>query len=322
MSVVTEDMLGLDLLVTGASGFLGSAFVREALARGARVTVIVRPTSNLWRLTAVEGSFTTWRGSFAELSHRGDTPVASTVVHFAASGVDQRFDDVQAMVETNIHGTLQMLEHAVRIGAGRFVHVGTSGEYGPGVAIHEGSPLRPTSEYGATRASATLVAQAFGLRRGLDVVVVRPFAVYGPFEASYRFVPHCILNALSGTPIDISSGMQTRDYVYVEDVAAGIALACIVPEASGAVVNLCTGIETAVLDAAGRVVELARSNSEILIGARPDIPGEMWRTSGSPQLAHNILGWQPRRTLEEGLGATVDWFRRIGVGLPGYRLGE
>ncbi|MEO5824785.1 MAG: NAD-dependent epimerase/dehydratase family protein [Gemmatimonadales bacterium] len=319
MTDSTPGFFGAHFLVTGASGFIGSAFVREVIARGARVTAVLRPTSNLWRLAPVEGRFTTWKGSLADLGNRPESPAATTVVHFAASGVNQRFDDVDAMVEANIRGTLHALEHAVRVGANRFVHVGTSGEYGAGVDLDEAAPLRPTSEYGATRAAATLLARAFGLRRGLDVTVVRPFAVYGPYEAQYRFIPHCILKSLNDLPVDISSGRQTRDYVHVDDVAAGIALACVVPGARGAVVNLCTGIETTVLDAAHRIAMLAGNQAGVVAGARPDIPGEMWRTSGSPQLAGEVLGWRARHDVDAGLAATVDWFRRVGIHLPEYR---
>ncbi|MBA2293037.1 MAG: NAD(P)-dependent oxidoreductase [Gemmatimonadales bacterium] len=309
---------GTEVMVTGASGFLGSAVVRDLVNRGARVTAVLRASSNPWRLAPVDDRIVRWVGSLDELAGRRDAPVAAVVVHCAASGVDQRFSDVRAMVETNVRGTLQILEHAARVGAGRFVHVGTSGEYGAGVMLDEAAPLCPTSEYGATRAAATLLARAFGNTRGLDVTVVRPFAVYGPFEAAYRLIPHCILNTITGRPVEISMGTQTRDYVHVDDVAAGIALACAVPEAKGKVFNLCTGVETTVLDAAREVVALAGGAMDVVVGARPDIPGEMWRTSGSPQFAREVLGWMPGHELGGGLSATVDWFRRIGTLPPEY----
>lgn len=315
------DLRGAVIVVTGGTGFVGSAFVRHAVARGADVTVVTRPTSDLWRLAPVAGRYTREVAALADLD---GAPAAGAepgcvVVHFAAAGVNQTFDDVGALVETNVVGTLHALRYAVRSRASRFVLVGSSGEYGPGQELDEDAALRPTSEYGAARAAATLLARAFGARRGLDVVVVRPFAVYGPYEAPYRLVPYCILRGLRGARLQISSGVQTRDYVYVEDVADGVARACVSAAARGSVFNLCTGVETAVRDVAAQIAGLTGGGSAVEAGARAPIPGEMWRTSGSPARAREQLGWAPRLGLAEGLCHTVEWFHSVGRALPAYQ---
>lgn len=319
--MTTQDggLRGTTILVTGGTGFVGSGFVRHAVGEGARVTVASRPSSDAWRLAGIAGRYVAWNGALASLRDEisGVGPV-DVVVHFAAAGVDQRFDDVRAMVDTNIIGTLEALEYASGCGAKRFVMVGTSGEYGPGVDLEENAPLRPTSEYGASRAAATLLARAFGERRGLDVVVVRPFAVFGPFEAAYRLVPYAIWQGLAGKEIAISSGAQTRDYVHVDDVARGIAMACQASNVRGQVVNLCTGVETSVGDVATMLAKLTGKHSPVIAGARPDIPGEMWRTTGSPILSRSLLGWTPRWDLALGLADTVRWFQQTGVRLPQY----
>lgn len=323
MTVGGEALRGRRIVVTGATGFVGSAFVRHAVAGGARVTVIARATSDHWRLEPVQGRYATVTNPIEVagglLEAEGAT--AELFVHFAAAGVNQTFDDVDAMVATNVTGTLHALHAATRLGVSRFVLVGTSGEYGPGVSIAEDAPLRPTSEYGATRASATLLAQAYGGRRGLDVVVVRPFAVYGPYEAAYRLVPYCIVRGLRGEPMSLSSGVQTRDYVHVDDVARGIERACVVAAARSGVFNLCSGVEASVADAARLVARLCGGRSAIETGTRPAIPGEMWRTTGSPRRAHDVLGWSATHSLEEGLDRTIGWFRDGALALPEYRGG-
>ncbi|MES2125026.1 MAG: NAD(P)-dependent oxidoreductase [Gemmatimonadota bacterium] len=322
--MITQDggLPGTTILVTGGTGFVGSGFVRHAVEAGARVTVASRQGSDPWRLAGIAGRYVAWNGALASLrdERTGAGPV-DVVVHFAASGVDQRFDDVRAMVDTNVVGTLEALEYASGCGARRFVMVGTSGEYGPGVGLEEHAPLRPTSEYGASRAAATLLARAFGERRGLDVVVVRPFAVFGPFEAAYRLVPYAILQGLAGKEIALSSGVQTRDYVHVDDVARGIAMACQASKVRGQVVNLCTGVETSVGDVATMLATLTGEQSTVAVGARPDMPGEMWRTTGSPALSLSLLGWTPRWQLAAGLADTVRWFQQTGVRLHQYHGG-
>jgi nucleoside-diphosphate-sugar epimerase len=310
---------GLEVLVTGATGFVGSAFVRHAVREGARVTILARASADRWRLAPVDGSYARLTGALESLATVPlDSPRLDVVVHCAAAGVDQTFDDVDELVATNVHGTLAALKLALARGAGRFVLLGSSGEYGPGVGLAEDAPLRPTSEYGATRASATLLARAFGARRGLDVTVVRPFAVFGPYEAAYRLVPYAICRGLKGEPIQISSGAQTRDYVFVEDVADGIARACVQPDAAGQVINLCSGRETAVRDIASMIAERTGGRSEVAAGARGEIPGEMWRTSGNPARARELLDWTARTGLAEGLARTIDWFRLEGAALRQY----
>ena len=316
MTASRDGLSGHHLLVTGASGFLGSAFVRFALRAGAEVTALCRSTSSEWRLRDVAGQYRLLTASMAAVDLGSRPP--SIVVHFAAAGVNQLSDDVADMVATNVVGTGHMLELARRHDVSRFVLVGTSGEYGSGVLMEETAPLRPTSEYGATRAGATLLAQAFGARRNLDVVVVRPFAVYGPYEAAYRLVPHVILNALRGQPVRISSGRQTRDYVYVEDVCDGIARACTTQAARGRTFNLCTGVETSVQELATRASELAGSVRPVEAGAVATMPGEMWRTTGNPALSHEVLNWSPSTDLGAGLTATIQWFRSRGQHLPQY----
>jgi len=320
---VNEPLLGLRglrLLVTGGTGFVGSAFVRHAVAGGAAVTVLDRENSDHWRLQPVDGHYARLTASLAELASGEKAPPdgIDALVHLAAAGVDQSFDDIATLVATNVTGTLHALQGAQRLGVRRFVLVGSSGEYGPGIAIDETDALRPTSEYGASRASATLLARAFGARRGLDVVTVRPFAVYGPFEAAYRLVPYAILGGLRGEPLRISSGAQTRDYVHVDDVADGLARACCVEAAGGGTFNLCSGTETRVLDAVERLAVLTGGRSAVEAGARAPIAGEMWRTSGAPTRARAVLGWSPRWALDEGLERTVGWFREVGGSLPAY----
>jgi nucleoside-diphosphate-sugar epimerase len=309
------------LIVTGGTGFLGSAFVRRAIQDGARVTLLCRESADHWRLTDVAARYTTIRAPLDGLSVLSlPREHGRTMVHFAAAGVNQRFDDLEELIAVNVGGTAGALQFAVANGVRRFVLLGSSGEYGTGQNLTEDAPLNPTSPYGATRAAATLLTRAIGAGRGLDVVVVRPFAVYGPYEAAYRLIPYCIARGLSGENIKISSGDQTRDYVHVEDVADGIARACTAETAAGGVFNLCSGIETAVRDVAVLIAQLCGGRSAVQAGARPPIPGEMWRTSGNASRAHELLGWNPRRTLQSGLVETIGWFRDVGSSLSAYRL--
>ncbi len=301
-------------VVTGATGFLGSAFVRFALGRGAGVHIIARQGTDHRRLREVKDRYATTIGALTDLATIDLTlPRVDAFVHFAAAGVNQRFDDVAELVNTNVVGTLRALELAHRLKATKFVLIGTSAEYGAGELLGEDHALCPTSEYGATRASASLLARAFGARRGLDVVIVRPFSVYGPFEASYRLIPYAVTQGLAGAPIRISSGHQVRDYVFVDDVADGIARACICETVSGEAINLCSGTTMSVRDAVTTVARLTGDRSLIETDAMEAIPGEMWRTSGDPARAHSVLGWSATTSMADGLARTIEWTKRQGA---------
>lgn len=319
MNVVAPSLTGRSVLVTGATGFLGSAFVRRAVRDGARVVVLSRQTSDPWRLREVHGEYARVDAPLETLaSLRLAECEGATMVHFAAAGVQQTVDDFTDLVTTNVLGTSNALQFALQHVVARFVMMGTSGEYGAGVHLREDAPLRPTSEYGAARAGATMLAKAFASRRGLDVTTVRPFAVFGPYEAPYRLLPYAITQALRGHSIRISSGHQTRDYVHVDDVVEGIVRACLVPEASASTFNLCTGIETSVLDAVATVRRLSNANVPIETGVVTPLAGDMLRTTGDPARARELLLWTPMASLAARLEQTINWFETSGLSLPQY----
>lgn len=213
------------------------------------------------------------------------------------------------MIQANVVGTYRALDIARRTGATRFVQMGTSGEYGPCQRADEEQLPRPTGNYGATKASATILARAFSQRYDLAVVILRPFAVYGPYESGYRLVPYSILRSLREAPVEISSGEQTRDYIHVHDVVQAAEAVAWHPRAPGQTFNLCWGAETAIKDIVTRIAALKGNSSPILFRTKPHIPGEMWKTSGNPRRASALLGWAPKTPLDDGLCAVIAWFK-------------
>ena len=300
---------GACALVTGASGFLGANLVRRLLDAGVQVVAVARPTTDCWRLREVEARIRLIRAELRDLPEAAGPTDVDVVYHLASAGVDQRMHDVAKMVEANVSGTHAALISATRFGARRFVHAGSSGEYGPGRHLDEKSVLAPTSEYGATKAAATLLAHAYGSRTGLPVVTLRPFSVFGPWEAAYRLVPYCTLRALAREPLEMTAGLQTRDFVYVDDVMEAFVAAAEVEAAVGHAINLCTGRSTAVREVASRVVELCGAPASLMRPTRAIEATEMWTTSGSADRALSLLGWQARTPLDDGLRLTAEWFR-------------
>jgi nucleoside-diphosphate-sugar epimerase len=315
-------LTGARVFVTGASGFLGANLVRRLLSIGANVTALMRPHADAWRLSDLWDRIQIVEGDLASLSSESTGARLGNfdiVYHLAAMGLNQTMNDDVAMIQANVVGTYRALDFARRTGATRFVQMGTSGEYGPCERADEEQLPRPTGIYGASKASATILARAFSQRHDLAVVILRPFAVYGPYESGYRLVPYSILRSLRGTPVEISSGEQTRDYIHVDDVVQAAEVVAWHPRAPGQTFNLCWGSETAIKDIVARIVALTGSSSPILLGTKPHIPGEMWKTSGSPRRASALLGWAPKTPLDDGLCATIEWFKKHAAEYNEYR---
>lgn len=302
-------LAGARTLVTGAGGFIGANLVRGLIARSCEVTAVLGPTTDSWRLREIESNIRLIRSDICELGTRNDVGDVDFVFHLAATAINQRTNDVPAMLHTNVGGTYAVMEMAARLKVRRFIHLGSSGEYGPSVRAREDQALLPNSEYGATKAASTLLVHAFSQRTGLSSITLRPFSVFGPFESSYRLVPYCVLRAMDGRTIEVTGGTQTRDYVYVDDVVAGILVAAETSAGTGETINLCSGVSTAVRDLVQQIVGIGESHVQPVFGARPHVATEMWESSGDPARAARVLGWRAETPLGEALRKTVEWFR-------------
>lgn len=302
-------LAGARVLVTGAAGFLGANVTHRLVRDGADLSVLLRPSTDPWRLRAILRDIAVLSGDLHGLPGRSDLSAFDVIFHLAGAAVDQRNRDVVNMIDTNIHGTFAVLEAAQRLGTRRVVILGSSGEYGSVLRAREDQVLQPNSEYGATKAAATLLAHAIGERTGLEVVTLRPFSVFGPYEAPYRLVPYCIARALAGEPVEVTGGTQTRDYVFVDDVVRACLAAATVRDAAGQIFNICSGVSTSVRDMVLATVAACGSSAPPRFGAIADNPTEMWTTSGDPARAARVLDWRVNVTIDEGLARTVEWFR-------------
>ena len=307
-----ETLRGQRVLVTGAAGFIGSHLVKSLVEMACHVTIIVRPGSSLWRIAEVVDRLTILE---ADLNSGEAAQLASSIAtmdiifHLAAAGVDQSFKDTATMVSTNILGTLRMLQFGFQRKVMRFIYCGSCFEYGCGVRLKEDSLPEPLSEYGASKSAAWILVHSFARVYGLPVVSLRPFTVFGPFEAPYRLIPHTIIKALNGRKIELTAGEQTRDFIYVQDVVEAFLIAAVAPEAIGSTFNICTGAATKVKDIVSQIVHLSENKTMPQFGALPYRDTEVWNLSGSPEKIETSLGWKARTNLVSGLMKSIQWFR-------------
>jgi len=306
------------LLVTGGAGFIGSAFVRLSLARypDLKITVLDKLTyagnlDNLASVTHAPG----YRFVQGDITKQDDVMAAldgcDALVNFAAeTHVDRSILDAGAFVSTDVYGSYVLLEAVKALGTTRAVFVSTDEVYGDvehGASV-ETDRFAPRSPYAASKAGGELLVEAYSITHGLPVLVTRGSNTYGPYHYPEKLIPLMITNALDDLPLPVyGDGRQRRDWLHVEDHAAGIDTV-LRRGVLGQAYNLGGGNErenvavvTAILDALGK----PRS----LITYVQDRAGHDRRYALDSSKAR-ALGWAPAHLFEAGLRETVEWYRR------------
>jgi dTDP-glucose 4,6-dehydratase len=317
----TQSWSGRKVLVTGAGGFIGS-HVAEALARaGADVRAFVRYTSrsdNGWLEHAdpeVVPAIEIFRGDLANPDAvAGAIKNRDVVFHLGALiPIPYSYRHPREFVTANVVGTLNVLEAARRSGLHRIVHTSTSEVYGTAqsVPIDEDHPLRPQSPYAASKVGADQLALSFQRSFDTPVVVARPFNTYGPRQSARAVIPTIVSQVLSREVIELGAVEPTRDFLYVEDTVRGLLRCGEADGVVGQVVNLGTGTEISIGDAAERVLRLLERDTPVTLDEKrlrpPD--SEVERLVAGTGKAKRLLGWEPEVEFDEGLRRTIDWLR-------------
>jgi dTDP-glucose 4,6-dehydratase len=306
------------LLVTGGAGFIGSNFVRHVLSRqtDVRVTVLDALTyagdrANLGdveeqpRLSFVHGDVCD-AGLVDRLLDDHDA-----IAHFAAeSHVDRSIDGPAAFLRTNVSGSGVLFEAARRHGIERVLHVSTDEVYGPrleGTSV-ETDPLRPSSPYAASKAGADLLAEAYRTTYDLPVIVTRASNTYGPYQHPEKMIPRFVVHLLRGETMPVyGDGGHVREWLHVDDHVAG-QWRVLAEGEPGGTYNLGSGQRRTNREMALALAAAFGRGEEALAGVE-DRPGHDRRYALDGTRAHE-LGFRPRVGLDEGIAATVAWYRR------------
>ncbi|MCW1950238.1 MAG: dTDP-glucose 4,6-dehydratase [Octadecabacter sp.] len=322
----------MTLLVTGGAGFIGSAVIRAAIARGTRVVNIDSLTyaSCLENLASVQDNslYTFVKADIRDtvaLAQVFETHIPTAVMHLAAeSHVDRSIDGPNVFVETNVTGTFNLLEasraHWVSQGkpsAFRFLHVSTDevfGSLGANGKFSETTPYAPRSPYSATKAASDHLVRAWGETYGLPVLLTNCSNNYGPNHFPEKLIPVVIISALAGTDIPVyGTGQNIRDWLFVADHADALLTVLDAGE-----VNRSYNIGG---DNEVRNIDLVKTICALLDEKRPkdtpyadqitfvtDRPGHDERYAIDASRIATELGWRPSVTLQEGLEKTVQWY--------------
>ncbi len=304
-------------LVTGGAGFIGSHLVERLVRDGNTVRVLDDlSTGKLDNLSSVLSDIDFVEGSVCDIEVcRKAIKEVSFVLHLAAlSSSPQSVEEPLRTNEVNVMGTLNLLLCARETGIEKFVCAGSSSAYGEtvGVPFKEVMQLKPITPYGVSKYVQELYCLSFFKVYGLPTVSLRYFNVYGPRQEPgsvyASVIPAFATALLSGnTPEIHGDGLQTRDFIYVEDVVDASLLACEKDSAVGLSINVGSGVAVSIRDLLEVMAEILSVNASPAFA--PMRPGDLRHTLADVELASKVLGFRPRYSLREGLAVTLKWFR-------------
>jgi dTDP-glucose 4,6-dehydratase len=318
------------LFVTGGAGFIGSEFIRQAIARY-RIVNFDKLTyaGNLDNLAplAANPNYSLVVGDVCdEAAVSAAMPEAcDAIVHFAAeSHVDRSILSAKEFVLTNVLGTQVMLDVARHKKAGRFLHISTDevgGDMPPEGWFREDDPLKPNSPYAASKTAAEHFVRAAARTFGLDILITRTSNNYGPYQFPEKLLPLAISNAIEDHSIPVyGDGMQVRDWVHVADNCRAL-LAVLEGGRSGETYHIGGGAPLANIDVLKTLLKIL-GKPETLLTSVTDRLGHDRRYAVDFKKTTKELGWTPQISFEQGLRATVDWYRNNAEWVRRCRSGE
>lgn len=302
------------VLITGSTGLVGSNLLRRCLKEGAEVHIITTSTSNRWRLKDVLDNIHEHCADLLDYIHLAKVICAiepEIIFHLAAYGVYVYEEDVNKIMETNIMGTINLLNACKNIEFELLVNTGSVFEYGiKSVPLKENDLLEPVSNYGVSKTASTLYCQALAKRENRPIVTLRLFTPYGYYEKPPRLIPSAILSCLNGESPKLSSPDSVRDFVFIEDVVdAYLKVVENSNKAKGEIFNIGYGKQYSVREVVDAIVKLTGNKAEPEWGSISDsrVDSKMWEANISK--AKKMLNWQPEYNLNGGLRRTVEWFK-------------
>ena len=311
---------GKKTLVTGAGGFIGSHLTEALIRMGANVKVFVRYNSRgdlglLERLPEeIKREIEVFAGDLKDPEALRQPVKGCELVFHLGSLIAIPYSYINPMdfVQTNVVGTANLLNACLGNNVDKIVHTSTSEVYGTAIycPMDEKHPLQAQSPYSATKIAADKLTESYNRAFGLPVAIARPFNTYGPWQSARAIIPTIILQALNGEQVMLGSLHPTRDLNFVEDTVNGLIEVAKSSHSIGEVINIGSGQEISIEDLVQAILSIMGKEAEIFTEDRRVRPekSEVERLVCDNTKARNLLCWEPRVSLEEGLALTINWF--------------
>ncbi len=308
--------------VTGAGGFIGSQLVESLLTKGWNVKALIKYNSCSswgWLERLRENQSENLEVLLGDVTDSNLIKQAvsdcDVVFHLAALiGIPYSYVAPASYIQTNVVGTLNLIQASIECGIERFIHTSTSEVYGTAIytPIDENHPLQAQSPYSASKISADKLVESFYCSFDFPAVIVRPFNTYGPRQSSRAVIPTIISQALTSNEIHLGSLDPVRDLTFVTDTAEGfIAAAEADSSVHGNVINLGTGNSVSIGDLVRIIAEILGNDFDVIEDknrVRPE-KSEVMTLISKNKKAKDLLNWEPKLSINDGLSHTIDWIR-------------
>ncbi len=322
------------ILVTGGAGFIGSNFVRLVLAEHDCLVVNLDKLTYAGNLENLQGFLENPNHIFVKadindgkaIEQLIDKYKIEAIINFAAeSHVDRSIKEPKVFIETNVTGTLTLLEAARDKKIKKFVQISTDevyGELGPTGKFTEQTPLSPNSPYSASKTAADLLVRAFGHTFGLNYNITRCSNNYGPYQFPEKMIPLMINNALNDKPLPIyGDGSNVRDWIHVEDHCRAIWKVLIDTTKPNEIYNIGSSNEKTNLEVVKTILDSV-GKPHSLINFVKDRPGHDKRYAIDSSKINSQLGWKATTNFAEGIKGTIDWYLQNSKWLTGVTSGN
>ena len=307
-------------LITGATGFVGSWLTHRLVADGDEVAVLVRSTSDLWRLEPIVPRLRLIKAGLSQVA-----AVAEQIVDFApqrvfhlawTGGNSAKYNDDPAQVYENVPGSLDLMRVAAEAGASFFLNLGSCVEYGEcSIPVRETDAIQPKNLYGAAKHAVEDLLLRLGAGFGVRTASVRLFWSYGPGDDEARLIPSLTRKLLRNERHSMTPATQMWDFLYITDVVEALVQIAATPKAQG-VFNLGSGRPQPLREVAETLRHITKSTALIGFGDIPFPPGQMMHLEADVTRLQETVGWSPRVSIEAGLAETVAWYRSGANTLP------
>tara|TARA_B100000029_G_scaffold104579_1_gene95115 strand:- start:1950 stop:2930 length:981 start_codon:yes stop_codon:yes gene_type:complete len=304
------------VLITGGAGFIGSHLVKKLQSIGAKVNVVVKYNSfidcprisKIWnKINIIEADL---RNTDSVLSFKNKK--FDIVFHLAAyNHVGDSFKHVTENIGSNLLSTVNLLNNGPKFK--KFIHVGSSEIYGLQTKIPfnvEETP-NPLSPYALTKFSSELFSIQQAKEKKLNVVCIRPFNTFGPYQSEKAIIPELIIKSLLNKEIKTTLGNQTREFNFIENIIDGILLIGKKSNFNNKPINLGSNKPVKIKNLIKIIHHLTNSQSSLKIGALKYRPNEIWKMQANNKFVKNVLGWEPKVDFKEGLKITINWYKNF-----------
>jgi len=312
------------VLVTGAGGFIGSHLVEAVVRKGCKVRAFVHYNSfNSWgwmdylnQAKDIKNYIEIFSGDVRDpYGVKKAMRDIDIVFHLAALiGIPYSYNSPESYVDTNIKGTLNILQAGRELEIQKIIHTSTSEVYGTAqfTPITEEHPINPQSPYSATKAAADFVALSFYRSFNTPATVIRPFNTYGPRQSARAIIPTIISQIISKeTKVRLGDVYPKRDFIYIKDTVQGFIDAAESDKSVGKVIHIGSSSEISISELANLIAKLMDSKIEIEVTDERKRPkkSQVERLLADNGRARELMGWSPKYKLEDGIAETIEWFR-------------